>query len=98
MTRHGYTKADFAHSPLLVFYETTRGCDLKCQHCRADAQTRCDPNELSAQQARQLVDELLEFPRPPLLVLTGGDPIKRADVFELVECAVGAGLEVAMTP
>ena len=66
-----YTKADFDHSPLLVFYETTRACDLKCQHCRADAQTHCDPGELSPQQARELVDDLCRFPRRPLLVLTG---------------------------
>jgi MoaA/NifB/PqqE/SkfB family radical SAM enzyme len=98
MNRSVYRKADFARSPLLVFYETTRACDLKCQHCRADAQTRCDPNELSAGQARRLVDELLRFPRPPLLVLTGGDPIKRTDIFDLVGYAVTSGLEVALTP
>jgi radical SAM protein len=95
---NAYARGDFDHSPMLVFYEMTRACDLACVHCRADAQEGCDPNELSPALARRLVDQLLTFPRPPLLVLTGGDPLKRIDVFGLVEYAVGRGLQVAMTP
>jgi radical SAM protein len=83
---------------MIVFYEMTRACDLACVHCRANAQEACDPGELSPALARRLVDQLLTFPRPPLLVLTGGDPLKRADVFDLVEYAVGRGLATAMTP
>ena len=83
---------------MIVFYETTRACDLKCKHCRADAQLQCDPNELSTANAKRTIAELAKFPKPPLLVLTGGDPIKRADVFELVSFARSIGLEVAMTP
>ena len=93
-----YTRRDFEHSPMIVFYEMTRACDLACVHCRADAQRTCDPNELRSDQSRRLVDELLKFPKPPLLVLTGGDPLKRADVFELVDYAVGRGIATAMTP
>lgn len=93
-----YTRDDFDHSPLIVFYETTRACDLMCVHCRADAQRRCDPNELSTEQARLMFQQLTQFPRIPLLVLTGGDPLKRADVFELVGDARSLGLQVAMTP
>jgi radical SAM protein len=93
-----HTRADFDHSPMVVFYETTRACDLCCAHCRADAQRWRDPRELTSAQARRLVEQLAEFPKPPLLVLTGGDPMKRQDVFELVEHAVSVGLTVAMTP
>jgi radical SAM protein len=93
-----YTRADFDHSPLLVFYETTRACDLMCLHCRADAQKQCHPDELSTADAKRLIEQLAEFPKPPLLVLTGGDPIKRADVFELIAHANEAGIKVAMTP
>lgn len=93
-----YNRSDFDHSPLIVFYETTRACDLMCRHCRADAQVHCDPRELSTDGARRMIDQLATFPRKPLLVLTGGDPIKRRDVFELIAHAVAAGLEVAMTP
>ena len=93
-----YGRADLDHSPMIVFYEVTRACDLMCKHCRADAQRECDPGELSTDRAKELIEELARFPRKPLLVLTGGDPIKRADVFDLVNHAVGVGLEVAMTP
>ena len=57
-----YTRRDFDHSPMLVFYELTRACDLACVHCRADAQKACDPGELSPEHAKKLVDELLRFP------------------------------------
>lgn len=93
-----YTRQDFDHSPLLVFFETTRACDLMCVHCRADAQRDCDPNELSTAAAQRLIDELARFPRKPLLVFTGGDPMKRRDIFQLVRHARSAGLTIAMTP
>jgi MoaA/NifB/PqqE/SkfB family radical SAM enzyme len=98
MVANSYTRKDFDHSPMIVFYEMTRACDLACVHCRADAQHACHPDELSPALARRLVDQLLQFPKPPLLVLTGGDPLKRADVFELVEYARASDLSVAMTP
>jgi radical SAM protein len=98
LMRPTYSRSDFDHSPMIVFYETTRACDLKCLHCRADAQERCDPNELTTADAKQLIVQLTTFPKKPLLVLTGGDPLKRADIFDLTEFAVKAGLEVAMTP
>ncbi|MBI3467044.1 MAG: radical SAM protein, partial [Planctomycetes bacterium] len=93
-----HKSGDFNHSPLVVFFEVTQACDLVCQHCRACAQRLADANELSSGVARQLIDQLTEFPQPPLLVLTGGDPFKRADIFSLVEYASNAGLEVAITP
>jgi MoaA/NifB/PqqE/SkfB family radical SAM enzyme len=83
---------------MIVFFETTRACDLACKHCRADAQLECHPDELSTADAKRTIAELAKFPKPPLLVLTGGDPIKRADVFDLIAFARGVGLEVAMTP
>ncbi len=92
------TLADFDHSPFLVFYETTRACDLVCQHCRACAQPRRHPNELTYSQSKSLIEQLATFPRPPLLVFTGGDPLKRPDVFELLHDAGRVGLTTAMTP
>ena len=93
-----YCRSDFEHSPLVVFYETTQACDLVCQHCRACAQPRRDPGELTAAASRQLVDQFAEFPKPPLVVLTGGDPLKRPDIYDLVRHGVGRGLSIAMTP
>lgn len=93
-----YTREDFDHSPLVVFYEVTRACDLRCQHCRACAQTHSDPRELAPVESRALIDQIASFPRPPLLVLTGGDPLKRPDIYELIRYASAAGLQVAVTP
>lgn len=83
---------------MLVFYEVTRACDLKCLHCRAEAQYLPHPRELKTPAAKAMIDQLATFPKPPLLVLTGGDPLKRPDVFELISHARELGLSVAMTP
>src|SRR5690242_18099136 len=93
-----YTPADFPHSPLLVFSETTRACNLLCKHCRATTQKHRHPLELSEAQPLSLISQLTTFPRPPLLVLTGGDPIKRPDLFGMIRHANGVGLDVALTP
>lgn len=93
-----YTNADFGHSPFIVFYEVTRACDLVCKHCRASAQPQANPRQLTTEQSKTLIDQLTQFPLPPLLVFTGGDPMKRADIFELTRYAVERGLEVALTP
>lgn len=91
-------RLDFERSPLLVFYEVTRACDLVCQHCRACAQTCPHPAELRPAQSLELVDQLTEFPQPPMLILTGGDPLKRPDIFSLTEYATRSGLHVSITP
>jgi MoaA/NifB/PqqE/SkfB family radical SAM enzyme len=83
---------------MVAFYEVTRACDLTCRHCRADAQTQCDPAELSTVQGRHLMAQLATFSEPPLVVFTGGDPLKRDDIMEITTAARGAGLQVALTP
>ncbi len=95
---HIRSRKSFDQSPMLVFYELTQACDLVCQHCRACAQSRPDPAELSTADSKHLIDQLTEFPEPPMLILTGGDPLKRADIFELIEYAVQVGLQVSITP
>jgi radical SAM protein len=98
MSYASYTPADFATSPLMFYYEITQACDLVCKHCRASAQACSHPLELTTDQSKRLIDEIVTFPRRPTLVLTGGDPLKRGDLFELVRYAVAAGLQVALTP
>jgi len=93
-----YTEADFERSPLMFYYEVTLACDLVCKHCRASAQEKPHPDELTTEQSKALIDQVATFPRPPHLVTTGGDPLKRADLFELIRHAVAAGLQVALTP
>jgi len=98
MTHADYTLSDFGRSPLMFYYEVTLACDLVCKHCRASAQEQADPEELTTDESLALVDQVATFPRRPMLVLTGGDPLKRADLGELVRRAVSVGLEVALTP
>ncbi len=93
-----YTTSDFATSPFVAFYEVTRACDLVCKHCRACAQPISHPHELTNSQSRTLIDEFASFPKPPTLVFTGGDPMKRPDIFDLVWHATSQGLTTAMTP
>lgn len=90
--------ADFNLSPLIVFFEVTRSCDLVCRHCRAKAQPKAHPEQLSTVRAMSLIEDLARFPAKPILVFTGGDPFKREDLFQLIAHAARGGLEVAVTP
>src|SRR5213595_3246180 len=84
---------DFSRAPFLVIWEVTRACALACVHCRADAIARRDPRELSTAEGLALVDQVLAFGEPaPLLVLTGGDPMRRPDLATFVRYASDAGL------
>src|SRR5512140_3453882 len=88
---------DFAEQPYIVIWEMTQACDLACVHCRACAQPARNPFELSTEEAKDLIDEIAEL-RAPLFVITGGDPLKRPDVYELVRYAAAQGLRPSMTP
>jgi len=90
---------DFSLKPFLVLWELTRACALACSHCRAEAVRQRHPDELTTQEGERLLDEIARFGSPlPLLVLTGGDPLRRPDIYELVEAAAGRGFRVALTP
>ena len=85
--------------PFLVIWEVTRACALKCVHCRADAIGRRDPRELTTDEGFRLIDQVRAIgPRPPIFVLTGGDPMRRPDLARLVRYATETGLTVALTP
>jgi AdoMet-dependent heme synthase len=87
----------FARTPFIVFWETTRACDLVCLHCRACAVPRRDPRELSTEEGKALLSEVHAM-GCPVVVLTGGDPAKRPDLVELVRHGNEVGLRVALTP
>ena len=90
---------DFDRAPFLVIWEVTRACALACVHCRADAIPRRDPGELSTKQGFQLIDQVCAFGEvPPLFVLTGGDPMRRPDLVDLVRYAAERNMVVALTP
>jgi AdoMet-dependent heme synthase len=90
---------NFNQRPFTVVWETTRACDLACVHCRAEANPQRIPEELTFAEAQRLVKGVKTFEMPyPLFILTGGDPAKRSDIFDIISYARAEGLRVAMTP
>lgn len=83
-------------SPFIVFWEITRACMLACRHCRAKAMRKRHPDELSTQECFEVVNQLSEFSPKPLLIITGGDPLMRDDVAEVVSYAAEKGFRVAI--
>lgn len=91
------SEIDFNKNPYIVIWEVTRACQLKCVHCRADAQNKPDPKELTTVEGFKLIDEIFEM-NNPMLVFTGGDCMMREDLFDLADYAVKKGMRVSMTP
>ncbi|MDR2668748.1 MAG: heme b synthase [Desulfovibrio sp.] len=81
----------------LVAWEITRSCNLACRHCRAEAHPEAYPGELSTKEAKKLIESFTECGEP-IVILTGGEPLLRADVFELAEHARAVGLRCVMAP
>jgi radical SAM protein len=82
-----------------VYWEVTRACDLACRHCRATANPSADPSELTTAEGRHLLEQLASFGEPlPHIVLTGGDPLKRRDLYELIAAAQELGFHVSVAP
>ncbi len=89
----------FDDRPILVYWELTLACDLTCRHCRAEAIPHRHPLELTTEESKRLLDELRAFGEPPPhVVITGGDPLHRPDLFELIEYAVELGLPLSVAP
>lgn len=88
---------NFDERPFIAIWEVTQACDLACVHCRASAQPERHPMELSTQEGKHLIDQIATL-QVPVFVLTGGDPIKRPDLFELIDHARQVGVRVSLTP
>lgn len=90
--------ADFDQAPFTIAWEVTRACAYACVHCRANAQHQRDPRELSTLEAFALIDRLADFGNNPILIFTGGDPMMRRDLTELISYASHKGLRCSLTP
>ena len=88
---------DFNEDPFIVIWELTRACELKCLHCRAEAQYMRDPRDITFEEGKKLIDQIYEM-KNPLLVFTGGDPLMRPDVYDIAKYAIDKGVRVSMTP
>ena len=94
-----HVSIDFDKQPILVFWEVTKACSLACKHCRANAILEPLPGELSKKEGMNFIDSLTEFGKPyPVLIFTGGDPLMRSDIFDLIEHARALKIPVAVAP
>ena len=83
------------NKPRLVFWEVTKGCNLRCIHCRASATELSSPEDLNTRAALGIIDQIAEAANP-ILVLSGGEPLYRSDIFQLARYATDKGLRVAL--
>ncbi len=83
------------YRPRLVFWELTKGCNLRCVHCRATATELSSPDDLSYEESVQIIEQLAEY-APLILVLSGGEPLFRGDLFRLARRATKRGIRVAL--
>ena len=96
---HAARKYDYSHNPMIVYWEMTQACPLACKHCRAEAMTEAHPCELNHEESLGLLRQIAEFGDPaPHLILTGGDPLKRADLFDIIDYGRSLGISVSITP
>ena len=99
MPRIARAPRDFSKNPMLVYWEVTQACGLTCKHCRAEAMPTSHPLELTTVEGKDFLSQLIAFGDPlPHVILTGGDPLSRRDVYSLIDYARGIGLEISITP
>jgi len=79
----------------MIAWEITRSCNLSCVHCRAAAQYGPYPDELTTEEALGLIDEIVSFSKP-VIILTGGEPLMREDVFDLARYGTDKGLRMVL--
>ncbi len=92
---NGHSNQIKQNQPRLIFWELTKGCNLRCIHCRASATELSSPSDLSTQAAKDIIDQIA-VASTPILVLSGGEPLFRSDIFELARYGTDKGLRVAL--
>ncbi|MBT3199142.1 MAG: radical SAM protein [Phycisphaerales bacterium] len=85
------------HMPHLIAWEVTRSCMLACKHCRAAARPEPYSGELSTQECFALLDNIASFAKP-IIILTGGEPMLREDIYEIASHGTSLGLTMVMAP
>ena len=95
---HRAGKHDYSRNPMLVYWEMTQACGLACRHCRAEAMSAAHPDELTHAESLALLQQIASFDTKPHVILTGGDPLRRADLYPIIAEARRLGLTVSITP
>ena len=93
--RSSSSKSKEEFKPRLIFWEVTKGCNLRCIHCRATATELSSPTDLPTAKALDIIDQIAAHSNP-ILVLSGGEPLYRSDIFQLAKYATDKGLRVAL--
>lgn len=96
-TRPLFASVDFEKCPFLVIWETTQACALACRHCRASARPFRDPLELTTLEGFRVIDQTAQM-GTPLIIFSGGDPVNRPDLLELIRHAKKRRLRAATIP
>src|ERR1022692_3809943 len=94
-SNHNSANHGSQNKPRLIFWELTKGCNLRCIHCRASATELSSPDDLSTETAKAIIDQIAEV-SSPILVLSGGEPLFRSDIFQLARYGTDKGLRVAL--
>jgi len=90
---------DYSQTPLNIYWEMTQACPLACRHCRAEAMPTAHPDQLSFEEGIAFLRQIPDFGEPmPQLILTGGDPLRRTDLYDLIDEARRLGIAVSITP
>src|SRR3972149_2372716 len=92
-----FTEIDFNLTPFIAFWEMTKACALACRHCRALAQPKRNPMELTTDEGLRLLGEIADM-GTPLMVLTGGDALMRPDLLEFIKYGNDRGMRVSLAP
>ncbi len=94
-----HSPRDYSQTPLNVYWEVTQACALACRHCRAEAVPTPHPMELTLQEGLEFLRQIPEFGHPlPHLILTGGDPLMRENLYALIDEARRLGIALSITP
>ena len=88
---------NYDETPFLAIWEVTQSCDLACKHCRAAAQPIAHPEQLSTAESKGLIDQIAAM-GVPIFIFTGGDPLKRPDLYELIRYGAEKNVKIAVTP
>ena len=101
MTGHPHQEAKHGENegegpmPRLIAWEVTRSCNLSCIHCRAASVDKPYPNEFTTEECLRLLNDVVTF-ASPIIILTGGEPLLRADIFEIASYGSKQGLRMVM--
>jgi AdoMet-dependent heme synthase len=87
---------DSGYTPRLIAWEVTKRCTLHCRHCRAAAENIAYQDEFTLDECQRLLDDMTRFTPPPIMILTGGDPLLREDIFEVIAYGHALGLRMVI--